>query len=402
MKPNIWKNFNQVATFKTAFQKDGRNLQEDDLDLIDDGSVVFDGKILWVGKSDEIPSQYKDGKIRDCQGMVLLPELVDSHTHLVFGGDRSEEYALRLNGGDYQKIAQSGGGILATARSTNRLTYKEMFDICVSRIERINSYGIGTIEIKSGYGLNIKKEEELSCLIYDLKKHFAPKVNIFNTFMAAHAVPEEFTSSADYMKKVISLLADLHKKRVVDCVDIFHEKGYFSREDVENLFSKAQKMGIPRKIHADEFYDNGGALLACKYNALSADHLLATGESGIKTLANSQTVATLLPGTGLFLGKKPANARKLLNAGCRVAIGSDYNPGSCHCDNLLLLASVAAPMYGLNMAQLWAAITLNAAAALGLKKQGALIPGMDARFSLFKTDSLAQITYNWGINFSCD
>ena len=401
MKIKVWKNFNQIATLKTAFEKDGRNLKENDLDVINNGSIVFNEKILWVGKNEDLPEKYANESTRDCRDMVLIPELVDSHTHLIFGGDRSEEYVCRLNGKDYQQIARSGGGILFTAKATSLLSVKELFNLCVSRIERIHSYGIGTIEIKSGYGLDIKKERELSFLIHDLKKHFAPEIRIINTFMAAHAVPKTIKFSGEYIKKIILLLENLGKERIVDCVDIFHEQGYFNKKDVEELFKSAQKMNISRKIHADEFDDNGGAVLACKYNALSADHLLATKASGINALANSNTVATLLPGTGFFLGKKQADARKFLDAGCRVAIASDYNPGSCHCDNLLLLASVAAPQYRLNMAQLWAAITLNAAAALGLENQGALIPGMDARFTLFKTDSLAQITYNWGRNFAC-
>ena len=192
----------------------------------------------------------------------------------------------------------------------------QLFNLVVERIGRLHSYGVGTIEVKSGYGLNFEKEYEIANVINDLKKHFKNKIQIINTYMAAHA---------------------------------------------------------------DEFYDNKGAILATKYGALSTDHLLRTTDDGILALSNSRTVATLLPGTGFFLGKEQANARALLDAGVKVAIGSDYNPGSCHCDNLLLIASLAAPQYKMNITELWCAITINAAHALGLKKQGAIMKGLVPR-----------------------
>ncbi|MBY0415232.1 MAG: amidohydrolase family protein, partial [Bdellovibrionales bacterium] len=263
------------------------------------------------------------------------------------------------------------------------------------------SYGVGTIEIKSGYGLNFEKEYEISHIIHDLKNIVRPDVQIINTFMAAHAVPKNYSSSYDYMKEVVLPLLDrMAEENIIDCVDIFHEQNYFSDEDVVSLFERAQRLNIPVKMHADEFNDNKGAILATKYQALSADHLLATGEDGIKALSDSSTVATLLPGTGLFLGKKQANARAFLDAGVKVAIASDFNPGSCHCDNLIMIASLAAPIYKMNMAELWCAITLNAAHALNLKNQGALIPGLLPRLSIFNTDSLDRVTYNWGKNLA--
>ena len=164
------------------------------------------------------------------------------------------------------------------------------------------------------------------------------------------------------------------------------------------LFSRAKSLGIPRRCHADEFNDNKGAILACEYGALSTDHLLRTDSQGLKALAQSETVATLLPGTGFFLGKDQANARLFLDHGCQVAIASDYNPGSCHFDNILQIASMAAPQYRMNQTELWAAITLNAAHALGLKNQGALVPGLAPRFSFFRAESIDEITYSWGKN----
>ncbi len=393
---------NEILTLKSAHQKDGRNLNVSDLSLIQDGAVVFnEDKIIWVGETNSLPSEYKNIPSVNLAGHVLTPELVDSHTHIVFGGDRAQEYADRLNGTPYETIAKNGGGILFTMKKTNEANSSELFQSACDRIERLHSYGIGTIEIKSGYGLNFDKEYEVSLLIDKLKKHFAGKVQIFNTYLAAHDVPRSFSSSADYMKEVvIPLLQKLYPLKVIDAVDIFHEKNYFTDADTELLFDTATKLGIPRKIHADELNTNGGAEIAVKYQSLSADHLLKISDNGIELLKTSSTVATLLPGTAFFLGKPLAPARKMLDSGVKVALASDYNPGSCHCDNLLLIASVSAAQMKINQTELWCGITHNAAHALGKNDQGAIVEGLKPRFTLFKAESLSHITYKWGHNLS--
>ena len=393
---------NQILTLKNAHTKDGRKLRPEDLDLISDGAIVFDDKkILWIGTTAELPDQYKSFPFKSLNGHVLTPEIIDSHTHLVFGGDRAQEYADRLNGIPYEEIAKRGGGILFTMQETQNAGTEKLFEMARERIQRIYSYGVGTIEIKSGYGLSFEKEKEISLLIARLKKHFAPQIQIFNTYLAAHDVPKTFFSSADYMDQVVlPLLKELAPLNIIDAVDIFHEKNYFTDEDTKKLFQLAQELGIPRKIHADELNTNGGAELAVLYSALSADHLLKISDEGIQNLASSATIATLLPGTAFFLGKPLAPSRTMLDAGVKMAIASDYNPGSCHCDNLLLIASLAAAQLKINQAELWCSITHNAAHALGKTDQGVLIPGMKPRFSLFKAESLSHITYNWGRNFS--
>lgn len=396
-----YTDLNEIVTMKSAHKKDGRHLVPEDLSIIKNGAIVFDEhKILWVGETSRFPVQYQP-IAQSLPGHVLTPELVDSHTHIVFGGDRAQEYADRLNGTSYEEIAKRGGGILYTMKMTNEALLDELFDQASERIERLHSYGIGTIEIKSGYGLNFDREYELSMIIDKLKKKYSHQVRIFNTYLAAHDVPRNFESSRNYMEEVvIPLLEELAPLKVIDAVDIFHEKNYFNTLDVEMLFNKAAELNIHCKIHADELNDNSGAEIAVKHNALSADHLLKISQSGISALKNSKTVATLLPGTAFFLGKPLAPARAILDAGVKVAIASDYNPGSCHCDNVLLVASMAAAQMKINQAELWAGITLNASAALGLSLQGAIIPGMDAKFTLFKTESLSHVTYNWGRNFA--
>lgn len=385
-----------------AHDKDGRKLIPSDIGLIKNASIVFDdNKIIWVGEDKQFPAEYQNCETKYFNGHVATPGIVDSHTHLIFGGDRAKEYSMRLNGADYEEIANAGGGILNTMQGTNNLNREELLELCIKRIDRIHSYGVKTIEIKSGYGLTYEKEYELSHIINDLKKVYRGKVNIFNTYLAAHAIPKKYNSSSEYMNDVvIPLLQNLAKENIIDCVDIFHEKNYFNETDTEMLFKEAKRLNIPCKSHADEFYDNKGAILASKYSALSTDHLLMTSTDGIEALAKSNTVANLLPGTGFFLGKKQANARLFLDAGVKVGIASDYNPGSCHCDNVLMVASLAAPQYKMNIAELFASITLNASHAIGMNNQGAIKTGLSPIFSIFNTNKIDNITYNWGRNFA--
>lgn len=396
-----YTHLSQIVCLSSAHRKDGRNLTPQDLSIIEDGAIAFDEqKILWVGRTGDLPEVYRTNAI-SLAGHVLTPELVDSHTHLIFGGDRAQEYADRLNGTLYEEIARRGGGILFTMQETQKASAEELFRQAVKRAEVLFSYGVGTIEVKSGYGLSYEKEKEITLIIERLKKHLAPQIQITNTYLAAHDVPKSFTSSKAYMDQVVlPLLEEMAPLNVIDAVDIFHEKNYFSDEDTHRLFEKAQALGIARKIHADELNTNGGAELAAAFHALSADHLLKISDAGIEQLKNTATVATLLPGTAFFLGKPLAPARKMLDAGVKVAIASDYNPGSCHCDNVLMVASIAAAQLKLNQCELWAGITMNAAHALGKMGQGVLAVGMKPRFALFKAPSLSHITYHWGKNLA--
>lgn len=397
-----FENLSQIVTMENAFEKDGRGLKPEDLSIKKNYSLVFDDQqILWLGNSLKMPKVFQKAIRKDLSGHVLTPEIVDSHTHLVFGGNRSQEYSMRLNGLDYQQIANNGGGILSTMESTITASEDELFHSGVERINRMRSYGVGSIEIKSGYGLTIESERKISHVIHRLKQYFSDKIKIYNTYLAAHAVPGGFQSSTEYIDKVvIPLLNELSAEKIIDFVDIFHEKGYFSQTDTTKLFKACERLKLKTKIHADEFNDNGGAQLAVAFNAASADHLLCTGEDGISALSQSQTVATLLPGTALFLGKPLVNARNFLDKNCKVALASDYNPGSCHCDNLLLIASICARKLEMNLCELWAAITLNAAHAVGASKQGVLKPGFEPRFSLFKCKTVDEITYSWGRNLA--
>jgi len=395
-----YRNFSEIVTLEKAYHKDGRKLLPEDLSIIKNGSIVFDdAKIIWIGEDSSLPNEYKNIPSINYTGHTLTPEVVDSHTHLVFAGDRSQEYTMRLNGADYEAIAKSGGGILSTMEQTITASEDELYTSALQRILNIHSYGVGTIEIKSGYGLTLESERKISNVIQKLKDHFKDKIQILNTYMAAHAIPKSSKSSSEYIQKIVlPLMSELASS--IDFVDVFQEVGYFNEDDTKAIFDHALKLGLKLKIHADEFNDNKGAILATKYSAISADHLLCTSLDGAEALSKSNTVATLLPGTAFFLGKPLANARMFLDQGCKVALASDYNPGSCHCDNLLMIASISAKTLKLNIAELWCGITLNAAHALDLKNQGALIPELQPRFSIFKCERVDLITYNWGKSFS--
>lgn len=397
----VYRQLSQVATLSGAHSKGGKHLVPSDLGLLDNAAIVFDDKqIHWVGNDRDLPEEYSRLPSMALPHHVLTPALVDSHTHLLFGGNRSSEYVARLNGDDYQAIARAGGGILYTMRETLKLSQEELIAIGRERLERLLSYGVRTVEMKSGYALTTDGELRLLRAAKALKAEFSGRATVFSTYLGAHAVPKDYASSTQFLQEiVIPTLNQAHAEQLVDAVDVFAEEGYFSQGDVKSLFEHATRLGLPVKIHADEFNDNGGARLATEFQALSADHLLKTSADGIQALAESNTVATILPGTAFFLGKPLAPARQLLDAGCRVAIASDFNPGSSHVDNVLFVASLAAPSLKINLAELWCGITLNAAAALGMKDRGCLTPGMQPEFALFAVDRISDVTYGWGRNY---
>ena len=292
-----FSNLSQILTLKDAHVKDGRNLKPEDLSIIEDASVVFDKNKSSGLVQQDLPSSFVDADVGDLRGHCLTPELVDSHTHLIFGGDRAREYSMRLNSADYVEIANAGG-ILNTMKGTNALTKSELHSISRDRIERLHSYGIGSIEIKTGYGLNFEKEYELSHIVDDLKNEFRGKVQIINTLYAPCCAKRVREFKTVHERSCHSFTEKL-SENIIDCVDIFHKEGYFDFTDTK-AFLRSEKLNLPLK-YADEFNDNKGAKLAAEMGALSTDHLLCTTQDGINALANSQTVATLLPGTGYFL-----------------------------------------------------------------------------------------------------
>jgi imidazolonepropionase len=405
MNPHAKKNSAEVyvhASFiytgDAILKMDGRNLKEKDLAPIADGAIVFDHqKILWVGESAQLPEKYRKLKTTDLQKKrAVIPGLVDSHTHLVFGGSRAHEFARRCAGTTYEQIANEGGGILTTVTGTRQATVETLFKSAVKRALIAYRFGVRTLECKSGYGLD--HESELKCLkVIEHLRAALPQMTFVSTYMGAHAIPKD-RSKAEYLDEMITItLPMVAKQKLAEFCDVFIDEGYYSVPEGELILRTARGLGLKLKVHADEMYNTESTKLAVKLKAHSADHLLKISEKGIQELARSQTIATLLPGTAFYLKEPYAPARKILDAGGRVAIATDFNPGSCYSLNLPLMLNLSALYLSMNIAEIFASVTVNAAKAVGLEdRKGALIAGFDSDFIVLPYDRFEEMYYRFG------
>jgi imidazolonepropionase len=387
-----------VYTCESILKKKGRHLDPQDASVIEDGAVVFDAKkILWVGKTAELPSKYKKVKTTNLrQKKAIIPGLIDSHTHLVFAGSRAHEFARRCAGATYQEIANEGGGILTTVKATRDATIDELFESALKRALIAYRFGVRTIECKSGYGLD--HETEIKCLtvIQHLRKAL-PQMRFVSTYLGAHAIPEGRKRSQYIDEMLHQTLPLVASQKLAEFCDVFIDDGYYTLAEGERILRAAKKLELKIKIHADELTNTESARLACKLDAHSADHLLKISDKGIQALSKSDTVATLLPGTAFYLKAAHAPARKILDTGGRVAIATDFNPGSSYTLNLPLMMNMAALYLQMNSAEILASVTTNAAAALGLDHQkGAVIPGYDSDFVVLPYDRFEEMYYRMG------
>jgi imidazolonepropionase len=388
-----------LVTLSGAVEKKGRNISSNDLGIIHDACLVVGGsgrksKVLWSGARSELPSKFKKLKKITAGGKMVLPGFVDSHTHLVFAGDRSREFEMRLAGKSYQEIAAQGGGIINSVRATRELSAAELYKLSLQRVQNFLKQGVTTIEIKTGYGLSFESEKKCLEVIKKLKNGPA---TIFSTFLAAHAVPKEFKNrKEEYIREISEKwLPKLHK--LCDYVDIFLDEGYFNQEDTDILFKAAQKFNVPTKIHADELALTGGTQTAVNFKSLSADHLLKITDREIELLAENEVTATLLPTTAFFLKTAYAPARKLLDQGARVALATDFNPGTSPTQDISLVGTLSALEMNMRIEEVIVGLTLNGAYALGLEKsKGALITGFDSDFFLVEGDNPAKLFYEFG------
>lgn len=331
-------------------------------------------KIRWFGPEKQAPSVIASPKGKaiqkfDCEGGVLTPGLVDCHTHLVHAGSRQHEYKLRSEGKNYLEIAKAGGGILSTVQATRAAPLEQLYLEAAHRIGEAMIGGTTTIEIKSGYGLDVATELKMLEVIKKLQGEIP--INIISTFLGAHTIPKEYQGRRkEYVDLVIrEMLPAVAKLGGVDFCDIFVEEEAFSAEEARQMMGAAKKSGLKIKFHVDQLTAGRGAELAAELGAISADHLEKISEEGIRALKNAGTVAVMLPGASLFLGVKPAPARKLLDAGVPVAIATDYNPGTNPCLNLMLTATFGVGLLKMTAEEVWRAITINAAKALGMEKR---------------------------------
>jgi imidazolonepropionase len=363
--------------------------------------AVAHGRIAAIGTARDLQPAFSDAEVIDCRGGLLTPGLVDSHTHAVFGKPRFEEQELRAAGHGYMEIAAQGGGIHASVKDLRARTEQELFDLALPRIRELASFGTTTLEIKSGYGLSV--DDELKTLrVIDRIAAVSP-MRIIGTWLGAHEIPHEFRSSderrKDFQKLLIDdLLPKVREQGIARFADVFCEPGVFTLDETRAVLEASRKAGLGLKLHADELEPSGGAELAAAMQATSADHLAAISEAGIAALAASSTVATLLPGTMLFLGKsRQAPARALIDAGAAVALATDFNPGTSPTPNFPLILTLGVSQLRMSVAEAITAATVNGAAALGLADEiGQIAPGFSADLALFQVSDLRELPYWYG------
>lgn len=363
--------------------------------------VMEDGVIKWVGPDSEMPQldDSADEEVyMDAIGRAVLPGFVDSHTHLIFGGYRPEEFSWRLKGDTYMSIMERGGGIQSTVNATREASSEGLREKAEWFLDEMSRMGVTTVEAKSGYGLNLDTERRMLEVIRDLATDPGRKVDVVATFLGAHAIPTEYKGrTAEYVDHIIKdMLPEV--KDLAEFCDIFTEKGVFEIEDSRRLLSAAKKAGFKLKVHADEIYPLGGAEMAAEEGAVSADHLLHVSDAGIEKMAG-KVVSTLLPLTAFALKEEFAPARKMIDGGCAVALATDLNPGSCFSGSIPLTIALACIYMGMTVEETLTALTLNGAAALDRAHEiGSIEVGKKADILILHFDTLDALPYYVGMN----
>lgn len=387
--------FKQVVTLANLPLRG--KLSDEQLEVIIDGGILVDDhKIQKVGNFENLKSENQNIEIEAIEGeQIVLPAFVDSHTHICFGGNRANDFAMRNAGKTYLEIAESGGGIWSSVQHTRNASEEELLKTLLERIDILISLGITTIEVKSGYGLDV--ENELKMLRIIKKAQSQTKATLVPTCLSAHLKPRDFEGdNKAYLDYIITeILPKVKEENLANRVDIFIEKSAFQPEESKEFLIKTKDLGFEITVHADQFTP-GSSRIAVEVGAQSADHLEATIDEDIEFLAQSDTVATALPGASLGLGEKFTPARKLLDAGAILAIASDWNPGSAPMGNLITQASILATYEKLTTAEVLAGMTFRSAFALGLKDRGRLEKDMKADFVTYKTDNFQNVLYNQG------
>ena len=360
---------------------------------------VKDGRIAWAGPMADMQG-VSAGEVHDAGGRWITPGLIDCHSHIVYGGDRAAEFELRLQGASYSEIARAGGGIVSTVAATRAADEDALYASAAGRLADLLAEGVTTTEIKSGYGLDLETEARMLRVARRLGE--ALPVTVRTSFLGAHAVPPEFEGrSADYIDFVCDeVLPAIHGEGLADAVDGFCETIGFTAEQTEQVFAAARALGLPVRLHAEQLSDQGGAALAARYGALSADHLEYLSDAGIAALAEAGTVAVLLPGAFYYLGEaKPPPLDALRAASVPLAIATDCNPGSSPVTSILLMLNMACSLFGMTPEEALAGITRNAARALGLAdSHGTLEAGKAADFVLWDIERPAELSYRLGAN----
>jgi imidazolonepropionase len=360
------------------------------------------GLIAEYGSMDDFPgiSDWKELNVMDCSGKIVMPCFADSHTHIVYAGNREQEFVDRINGLSYEEVAKRGGGILNSAAKLRVTSEDELFEQSKARLAEIISQGTGAVEIKSGYGLDLESELKMLRVIRRLKN--LDWIPVKATFLGAHAIPAEFKSDKEgYIRLLIhEMLPSIEREQLADFIDVFCEKGYFNAEETRNILEAGKKHGLVPKVHAEQLSHSNGIKTAVECGAISVDHLEFCNEEDIQLLKNSATLPTILPGAAFFLGLPLPPARKMIDAGLPLAFASDYNPGSSPSGNMKLMMAMACIQYKLTPEEAINATTLNSACAMGLQnKVGTITPGKLANLVITKEiSSYGYLPYAFGSN----
>ena len=392
-----------AAELVTAAGKNTRpasGFEQGDITVIPDGAVaVRKETIVQIGKSSEISSRYSSKHVIDATGRTVLPGLVDPHTHLVFAGFRDKEFEMKLAGKSYMDILAAGGGILNTVSETRKTGKHRLFETCQARARSLLLHGTTTLEAKSGYGLSTA--DEIKCLQVARSLDETGPFDVVPTFLGAHAVPLEYQGRTDeYVSLVVEdMIPNVAKRKLARFCDVFCERGVFTAEQARRILEAAQRVGLRTKIHADEFADTGGALLAARINAISADHLLYSSDEGMREMAKKGIVGVLLPAAAftLMIGKY-ANARKMIEYGVPVALGTDLSP-SCMLESQQMSIALACYCMRMTPAEAIVAATINAAHAIGeANRVGSLDPGKKADMVIMNAPNHRFLGYRFGVN----
>ena len=392
-------NIGQLVTVASQGKRVKTGSETGNIGLLANAAVLIEnGIIKAVGTSNEITAP-PEFDVIDAEGMVVLPGFVDSHTHTVFAGSRESEFAMRAEGKTYQQIAEAGGGILSTMNATREATKKELYRLAERRLDSMMRHGTTTVEIKSGYGLSPEAETKILEVISDLRRdHYA---TIVSTFLGAHAFPPEYKENKKgYIDRICDyMLPYIAEKKLATFVDVFCEQGYFDLHFTEQIILEAKQHGLIPKLHADQLSAFGAAELGAKHNAISVDHLEMLNEKGIEALKQSQTIATVLPGSSFFLNHQYAPARKIIDAGIPLALATDFNPGTAMCYSMQMMLTLACTQMRMTPEEAITASTLNGAAALGLSNElGSIEVGKQADVVIYKVSDYRYIPYHYGVN----
>jgi imidazolonepropionase len=396
----IIKNAAELVTCSGFSAKHGKEM--DNLGIIPHGALVIEnGIISRVGSTGDVTAGLDTTgfDVIDASDMAVLPGFVDSHTHFVFGGYRAEEFSWRLQGMSYMDIMAQGGGIASTVEATRKSTKEELIALGKKRLDSMLTFGVTTVEGKSGYGLDYDTEVKQLVVMGELDA--THPVDIARTFLGAHAIPKDYCGNEegfiDYL--IREVLPGVAREKLAEFCDIFCEKGVFSVGQSRRLLENARSLGLQLKIHADEITPLGGTELAVELGTISADHLLCASDTGIRKMAQTDTVATLLPATAFSLKEPYARARFMIDNGCAVALATDFNPGSCFSESIPLIFSLATIYMGMTPEEAVTAVTINGAAAIGReKKVGSLDVGKSGDVVLLEFPSYRYIPYHIGVN----